>query len=57
MFKKSIRQLAIKLRIKSYGIKYQQPMVSIVSVNYDQPIVTCEMLASLRKVTYLILKY
>jgi GT2 family glycosyltransferase len=33
-------------------IKYQQPMVSIVSVNYDQPIVTCEMLASLRKVTY-----
>jgi GT2 family glycosyltransferase len=26
-------------------------MVSIVSVNYDQPI-TCEMLASLRKVTY-----
>jgi GT2 family glycosyltransferase len=31
-------------------------MVSIVSVNYDQPIVTCEMLASLRKVTYLILK-
>jgi hypothetical protein len=32
-------------------IKYQQPMVSIVSVNYDQPI-TCEMLASLRKVTY-----
>jgi GT2 family glycosyltransferase len=27
-------------------------MVSIVSVNYDQPIVTCEMLASLRKVTY-----
>jgi GT2 family glycosyltransferase len=33
-------------------IKYQQPMVSIVSVNYDQPKVTCEMLASLRKVTY-----
>jgi GT2 family glycosyltransferase len=33
-------------------IKYQQPLVSIVSVNYDQPIVTCEMLASLRKVTY-----
>ena len=27
-------------------------MVSIVSVNYDQPEVTCEMLASLRKVTY-----
>jgi GT2 family glycosyltransferase len=33
-------------------IKYQKPMVSIVSVNYDQPIVTCEMLASLRKVNY-----
>jgi GT2 family glycosyltransferase len=33
-------------------IKSQQPMVSIVSVNYDQPEVTCEMLASLRKVTY-----
>jgi GT2 family glycosyltransferase len=33
-------------------IKYQQPMVSIVSVNYDQPKVTCEMLASLCKVTY-----
>ncbi|SDX07778.1 hypothetical protein SAMN05444411_10337 [Lutibacter oricola] len=32
--------------------KPQQPMVSIVSVNYDQPEVTCEMLASLRKVTY-----
>ncbi|MEZ7498475.1 glycosyltransferase family 2 protein [Flavobacterium sp. Arc3] len=32
--------------------KYQQPLVSIVSVNYDQPTVTCEMLASLRKVTY-----
>lgn len=29
-----------------------KPMVSIVSVNYDQPEVTCEMLASLRKVTY-----
>ncbi|PQJ77613.1 dTDP-Rha--alpha-D-GlcNAc-pyrophosphate polyprenol alpha-3-L-rhamnosyltransferase [Polaribacter glomeratus] len=27
-------------------------MVSIVSVNYDQPEVTCEMLESLRKVTY-----
>lgn len=33
-------------------IKSQHPMVSIVSVNYDQPEVTCEMLASLRKVTY-----
>lgn len=33
-------------------IKTQYPMVSIVSINYDQPIVTCEMLASLRKVTY-----
>ena len=32
--------------------KAQKPMVSIVSVNYDQPEVTCEMLASLRKVTY-----
>jgi len=32
--------------------KPQLPMVSIVSVNYDQPEVTCEMLASLRKVTY-----
>jgi len=33
-------------------IKSQQPMVSIVSVNYDQPQVTCEMLESLRLVTY-----
>jgi hypothetical protein len=33
-------------------IKPQKPMVSIVSVNYDQPQVTCEMLESLRKVTY-----
>ncbi|WP_223439429.1 glycosyltransferase family 2 protein [Polaribacter litorisediminis] len=33
-------------------IKSQFPMVSIVSVNYDQPEVTCEMLASLRNVTY-----
>ncbi|MFT5737340.1 MAG: GT2 family glycosyltransferase [Maribacter sp.] len=32
--------------------KPKQPMVSIVSVNYNQPEVTCEMLASLRKVTY-----
>jgi GT2 family glycosyltransferase len=32
--------------------KSKQPMVSIVSVNYDQPVVTCEMLESLRKVTY-----
>tara|TARA_R110000787_G_scaffold280945_7_gene391990 strand:- start:4631 stop:5545 length:915 start_codon:yes stop_codon:yes gene_type:complete len=32
--------------------KPQQPMVSIVSVNYDHPKVTCEMLESLRKVTY-----
>lgn len=30
----------------------KHPMVSIVSVNYDQPEVTCEMLESLRKVTY-----
>lgn len=30
----------------------QYPKVSIVSVNYDQPQVTCEMLESLRKVTY-----
>ncbi|MGC6431540.1 MAG: glycosyltransferase family 2 protein [Jejuia sp.] len=29
-----------------------QPMVSIVSVNYDQPEVTCEMLESLRSATY-----
>tara|TARA_B100000809_G_C15134808_1_gene530097 strand:+ start:1161 stop:2072 length:912 start_codon:yes stop_codon:yes gene_type:complete len=29
-----------------------KPMVSIVSINYDQPVVTCEMLDSLRKVTY-----
>ena len=29
-----------------------KPLVSIVSVNYDQPGVTCEMLASLSKVTY-----
>ncbi len=33
-------------------IKSQNPMVSIVSVNYDQPQVTCEMLESLRHVTY-----
>ena len=32
--------------------KALQPKVSIVSVNYDQPDVTCEMLESLRKVTY-----
>lgn len=32
--------------------KSRQPMVSIVSVNYDQPEVTCEMLETLRKVTY-----
>lgn len=32
--------------------KVQKPLVSIVSVNYDQPLVTCEMLESLRKVTY-----
>ena len=32
--------------------KPQHPMVSIVSVNYDQPQVTCEMLESLRNVTY-----
>jgi GT2 family glycosyltransferase len=32
--------------------KSQKPLVSIISVNYDQPDVTCEMLASLRKVTY-----
>ncbi|PCI96304.1 MAG: dTDP-Rha--alpha-D-GlcNAc-pyrophosphate polyprenol alpha-3-L-rhamnosyltransferase [Flavobacteriales bacterium] len=29
-----------------------KPLVSIVSVNYDQPEVTCEMLASLKKVAY-----
>ena len=28
------------------------PLVSIISVNYDQPDVTCEMLASLRNLTY-----
>lgn len=28
------------------------PLVSIISVNYNQPHITCEMLASLRKVTY-----
>jgi hypothetical protein len=33
-------------------MKSHKPMVSIVSVNYDQPKVTCEMLESLRKVTY-----
>lgn len=32
--------------------KLEQPLVSIVSVNYDQPDITCEMLDSLRKVTY-----
>jgi GT2 family glycosyltransferase len=32
--------------------RIQYPIVSIVSVNYDQPGVTCEMLESLRKVTY-----
>lgn len=30
----------------------QKPLVSVVSINYDQPKVTCEMLESLRKVTY-----
>jgi GT2 family glycosyltransferase len=30
----------------------EHPMVSIVSVNYDQPVVTCEMLETLRNVTY-----
>ena len=29
-----------------------QPLVSIISINYDQPDVTCEMLASLRQLTY-----
>ena len=29
-----------------------QPLVSIISINYDQPGVTCEMLASLRQLTY-----
>jgi GT2 family glycosyltransferase len=28
------------------------PLVSIISVNYDQPAVTCELLASLRQLTY-----
>jgi len=28
------------------------PLVSIISINYDQPAVTCEMLASLRQLTY-----
>jgi GT2 family glycosyltransferase len=28
------------------------PLVSIISINYDQPAVTCEMLASLRGLTY-----
>ena len=32
--------------------KSSQPLVSIVSVNYDQPEVTCQMLESLRNVTY-----
>lgn len=32
--------------------KANQPLVSIVSVNYNQPQVTCEMLESLRQVTY-----
>jgi GT2 family glycosyltransferase len=32
--------------------KSHQPLVSIVSVNYNQPEVTCEMLQSLRNVTY-----
>ncbi|WP_248722650.1 glycosyltransferase family 2 protein [Seonamhaeicola sp. ML3] len=32
--------------------KIKQPMVSIVSVNYNQPEITCEMLESLRGVTY-----
>lgn len=33
-------------------VKEQHPLVSIISVNYDQPNVTCEMLESLRAVTY-----
>ncbi len=28
------------------------PLVTIISINYDQPVVTCEMLASLRHLTY-----
>ncbi|MEC5164350.1 GT2 family glycosyltransferase [Flavobacterium sp. PL11] len=32
--------------------KLHKPLVSIVSINYDQPDVTCEMLASLQKITY-----
>ena len=32
--------------------KVEQPMVSIISVNYDQPGITCEMLTSLREVSY-----
>jgi GT2 family glycosyltransferase len=33
-------------------VKEQHPLVSIISVNYNQPNVTCEMLESLRAVTY-----
>lgn len=29
-----------------------QPLVSIISINYDHPEVTCQMLESLRKITY-----
>jgi GT2 family glycosyltransferase len=28
------------------------PLVSIISVTYDHPDITCEMLSSLRKITY-----
>lgn len=29
-----------------------QPLVSIISINYNQPVITCQMLASLRQLTY-----
>lgn len=34
------------------NLSYKKPLVTIVSVNYNQPEVTCEMLASLREITY-----
>lgn len=34
------------------GITPEQPVVSIITVNYNQPAVTCDLLESLRKISY-----
>ncbi len=33
-------------------MKNEQPLVSIITLNYNQPLVTCELLTSLNKLTY-----